>query len=414
MGSLPLDAIEPGMMLAADLHGPDGKMLLPKGVVLTASHLQSLRARGVTAAQITLGDEAGGDITVPPELLEKSEDFLAPHFFANDLGHPAIEALYGLAMTRLATALAQGRPLPAEIPPNPRAESMGDLFFRSEGGARDIVSSEVKLASFPDIYFKIRRVLDSPTSSAAQVADVISKDTSLSAKLLKLVNSPFYGLPQRIDAISRAVMVIGGQEISTLALGISAINAFKDIPPELLNMRTFWEHSVAVGVFARVLGKAAGHNAAERLFVSGILHDIGRLIIYKKLPHAAVEAIYYAKANQVPLYVAENEVIGFTHPLVGGLLLRAWKFPEPLVATVSCHHLPSACPGSIEPALLHVADIMAVALGLSPPASSMVPTLDPAAWTALGLADDALPELAEDGLAQVEDIVSAFFPAHKN
>ena len=115
---------------------------------------------------------------------------------------------------------------------------------------------------------------------------------------------------------------------------------------------------MAVGVFARVLGKAAGHNAAERLFVSGILHDIGRLIIYKKLPHAAVEAIYYAKANQVPLYVAENEVIGFTHPLVGGLLLRAWKFPEPLVATVSCHHLPSACPGSIEPALLHVADIM--------------------------------------------------------
>lgn len=402
------------MTLAADLHGPDGKMLLPKGAVLTANHLESLRSRGVTRIVIDQGEQAAADLPIPPELLEKSEAVLAPHFFANDLEHPAIEALYRLAVTRLAISLAQGQSLPAELPPNPRAESMGDLFFRAEGGARDIVTSEVKLASFPDIYFKIRRVLDSPTSSAAQVADVISKDTSLTAKLLKLVNSPFYGLPQRIDAISRAIMVIGGQEISTLALGISAINAFKDIPPELLNMRTFWEHSVAVGVFARVLGKAAGHNAGERLFVAGILHDIGRLIIYKKLPHAAVETIYYAKSNQVPLYVAEDDVIGFTHPLVGGLLLRAWKFPEPLVAAVACHHKPSACPNNIEPTILHVADIMAVALGISPPASSMVPTLEPGAWTALGLADDRLPELAEDGLAQVEDIISAFFPAPKN
>ena len=109
----------------------------------------------------------------------------------------------------LARSLAAGEPLPVDPPPHPRAESMGDLFFRAEGGARDIVGSEVKLVSFPDIYFKIRQILDSPTSSAAQVADVISKDTSLTAKLLKLVNSPFYGLPQRIDSISRAVMVIG-------------------------------------------------------------------------------------------------------------------------------------------------------------------------------------------------------------
>jgi HD-like signal output (HDOD) protein len=414
VGSLPFDALEPGMTLAADLNGPDGKMLLPKGIVLTDSHLKSLRARGVTRAVIAEEGDAPAEVSIPPELLEKSQGHVDPNFFANDLGHPAIETLYSLAVTRLATALTQGRPLPADPPPNPRAESMGDLFFRAEGGAKDIVSSEVKLASFPDIYFKIRRVLDSPSSSAAQVADVISKDTSLSAKLLKLVNSPFYGLPQRIDSISRAVMVIGGQEISTLALGISAINAFKDIPPELLNMRTFWEHSVAVGVFARTLGKATRHGAGERLFVAGILHDIGRLIIYKKLPHAAVEAIYYAKANQVPLYVAENDVIGFTHPLVGGLLLRAWKFPEALVATVAFHHKPSASPDNIEPAILHLADIMAVALGMSPPASSMVPTLEPTAWDALDLAPDSLAELAAEGLSQVEDIVNDFFPVRKN
>lgn len=413
MGSLPLDALQPGMILAEDLHGPDGKMLLPKGMVLTDDHLHSLRVRGVNQAVIA-DAAASEEPAVDPALLAQSEAHISPFFFANDPAQPVVETLYNLAALRLAKALAAGRPMPKDIPPSPRAESMGDLFFRAEGGAKDIVSSEIQLASFPDIYFKIRQVLDSSTSSTAQVADVISKDTSLTAKLLKLVNSPFYGLPQRIDSISRAVMVIGGQEISTLALGISAINAFKDIPTELINMRTFWEHSVAVGALAQVIGKAIRHGAAERLFVAGILHDIGRLIIFKKLPHAAVEAIYYARANQTPMVVAEQEVLGFSHPQVGGLLLRAWKFPEALVSVVACHHNPLACPDNIEPAILHLADIIAVALGCTPPASSMVPTLEPAAWTSLGLSVDALPDVIDDGLAQVDDIISAFFPSPKN
>ncbi len=414
MGSLPVDALEPGMILAADLKGPDGKMLLPKGATLTESHIQSLRKRGVTRAVVAEGEESPPGAALDPALLEQSAAAVSRRFVASDAAHPAVEALFDLAVLRQAQSLAAGTPLPRDLPPSPRAESMGDLFFREEGGARDLVASEVKLATFPDIYFKIRQVLDSPMSSAAQVADVISKDTSLAAKLLKLVNSPFYGLPQRIDSISRAVMVIGGQEVSTLALGISAMNAFKDIPPELINMRTFWEHSVAVGVFARTLGRAAGQGGGERLFVAGILHDIGRLILFKKLPHAAVEAIYYARANQTSLYVAENEVVGFAHPLIGGLLLRAWKFPESLVGLVACHHKPSGCKGNIEVAVLHLADIMAVALGLTPQASFVVPPLEPEAWDALGIEPKALADLAEEGLGQVDDIVSAFFPVRKN
>lgn len=416
VGRLPLDALEAGMTLASDLIGPDGNMLLPKGMTLTDSHIGSLRKRGVAGADVADGasDDASGGADIPPELMEQSAAYVFRRFLANDMSHPVMTALFETAALNQARALAAGAGLPPDIPPNPRAESMGDLFFREEGGVDDLVDSEVKLASFPDIYFKIRQVLDSPSSSSGQVADVISKDTSLTAKLLRLVNSPFYGLPHRVDSISRAVMVLGGQEVSTLALGISAMNAFKDIPPELINMRTFWEHSVAVGVFARLLGDAVGTSGGERLFVAGILHDIGRLVLFKKLPHAAVEAIYYAKANMTPLFVAESEVVGFAHPLVGGLLLRAWKFPEALVAIVTCHHKPSACPGDIEPAILHLADIMAVALGHTPPASSMVPTLEPEAWDMLGLAPERLPELAAAGQDQIDDIVGAFFPVRKH
>lgn len=416
MAWLPVDALEAGMTLAADLKGPDGSMLLPKGIVLTESHIQSLRRRGVTRADVGDGaaDAQGDAASLDPAFIEAAAGAVSRRFAANDTEFPAIATLYEAAVLHQARELARGVPLPPDFFPNPQAESASDLFFREEGSVKDLVASEVKLASFPDIYFKIRQVLDSPVSSPSQVADVISKDTSLSAKLLKLVNSPFYGLPHRIDSISRAVLVIGGQEISTLVLGISAINAFKDIPPELINMRTFWEHSVAVGVYARLLGAACGQGGAERLFVAGILHDIGRLVLFKKMPHAALEAIYYAKANGLPLYAAEEEVMGFAHPLVGGLLLRAWKFPDALVSCVACHHKPAGCKGGLEPAILHVADIMAVAMGQAPPASATVPILDVAAWEQLGLAPTRLGELAEEGFAQVDEIVSAFFPVRKS
>ncbi|WP_300154547.1 HDOD domain-containing protein [Solidesulfovibrio sp.] len=416
MGRLPVDALEPGMVLASDLMGSDGKMLLPRGMTLTDSLIGSLRKRGVVGADVAAagdGDE-GGMADIDEVLLQESAAHVARRFLAGDLSHPAIAALYEIAVQQQARALASGVPILPDIAPGPRAESMTDMFFREEGGVEDLVDSEVKLASFPDIYFKIRQVLDSSVSTSAQVADVISKDTSLTAKLLKLVNSPFYGLPHRVDSISRAVMVLGSQEVSTLALGIAAMNAFKDIPPELINMRTFWEHSMAVGVFARLLGGAAAKNGSERLFVAGVLHDIGRLVIFKKLPHAAVEAIYYAKGNMTPLCVAENEVLGFSHPLIGGLLLKAWKFPEALVAAVSCHHTPSASPGDVEAAILHMADIMAVALGFTPPASVMVPPLEPAAWDLLGLDPARLADVAAAGQDQIDDIVGSFFPARKH
>ena len=415
MAWLPVDALESGMTLAADLKGPDGSMLLPKGVVLSESHIASLRRRGVTRADVgsDVADALADVASLDPALVEASLPSVSRRFAVNDTDHPAVAALFEAAVLQQARILAAGGSLPPDFFPNPRAESLNDLFFREEGSVKDLVASEVKLASFPDIYFKIRQVLDSPVSSPSQVADVVIKDTSLSAKLLKLVNSPIYGLPQRIDSISRAVMVIGGQEISTLVLGISAMNAFKDIPPELINMRTFWEHSVAVGVFARLLGAAAVQGGAERLFVAGILHDIGRLVLYKKMPHAAAEAIYYAQSNGIPLYAAEEEVMGFSHPLVGGLLLRAWKFPDALVSCVACHHKPASCKGSLEPAILHVADTVAVALGLAPPASSIVPILDAAAWDRLGLAPERLIALVEEGLGQVDEIVSAFFPVRK-
>lgn len=409
--------IEPGMVLAADLTDSGGRVLLPRGVTLSEDHIRVVRQRGASSADIVEDGDAAGvaDLAaLDPALLARAEEYAAHFFRCSDLSHPAEAAIFGLAVARLARLLARGGELPVEPDLDPTAENMRDLFFRAEGTAADLVRHEVRLVSFPDIYFKIRQVLASPTSTARQISELVSKDTALSARLLKLVNSPFYGFAKKIDSIDRAVMVLGGNEISTLALGVSAMAVFKDIPPELITMRGFWEHSIACGVQAKVLGKAVGKMPSERLFISGMLHDIGRLIMFKKLPHASTEAIYYAKSNAMPLFEAERDVIGFDHALVGSLLLEEWKFPESLVANVRWHHAPSEVSESLEPAVIHLSDVLAVALCRTPRGSTMVPPLDHAAWERLGLEPEALIASAEEADREIEDIQAAFFPPGKS
>ncbi len=411
MAKLHIDEIEPGMVLATDLIGPGGMLLLPKGLILAEGHIESVRRRGVTEADVDVEGDGAPDqaAALDPELLKEAEEYVAPFFAFSDMELPATVQIYKIAVNYAARRMASGNRPPKLPPVNARAESMGDLFFRAEGTAESLVRDEVTLATFPDIYFKIREILDSDVSTARDIADMVGKDTSLTAKLLKLVNSPFYGFPKKVDSISRGVMVIGGNEISMLALGISAINAFKDIPPELMNMKDFWVHSVACGTCAKALGAAIGGPPAERLFVAGMLHDIGRLVLFKKLPHAATEAIYYAQANLMPLYEAERDVIGFTHAEVGSLLMREWKFPDELTRIVKCHHEPLTSQDKTEAAIIQVADMLAMAMGYTPRGSVVLAALNDEVWRLLKLPPERLPEIAETAESQLSAIMSAFF-----
>ena len=179
---------------------------------------------------------------------------------------------------------------------------------------------------------------------------------TLASKLLKLVNSPFYGLSSRVDSIERAVALVGARELSTLALGITTINFFKDIPSELVDMRSFWRHSLSCAVFCKLLADFA-KLPRERMFIAGLLHDAGRLLLFKDLPYASVQAMIHARSNMLPLPEAERDIFGFTHAQVGERLLTEWKFPEAIVAAVGQHH--DAGSGiAAEAAAVQVADIL--------------------------------------------------------
>lgn len=224
----------------------------------------------------------------------------------------------------------------------------------------ELVAKNLKLVSLPEICIQVQEMADSPHSTAESIGEVISTDTALSARLLKIVNSAFYGMPSRIDTISRAVNLLGMRELKNLTFAASAAEVFSDIPPDLVDMAGFWQHSIYTGLVARQLAQDCHVLHAERLFTAGLLHDVGRLLIYIKLPEQAAQAEIMRQESERHLCDIEDELLGFDHTEVGYALLTEWKLPPNLCATIRYHHRPQdAHDAHLESALLHIADIVA-------------------------------------------------------
>jgi putative nucleotidyltransferase with HDIG domain len=256
---------------------------------------------------------------------------------------------------------------------------------------------------------QINSTIEKPNSSANDIAKVISRDTGLSARLLKIVNSPFYGFPSKIDTLSRAVTIVGTKQLSTLAMGLNIINVFNNIPSDLINMQSFLEHSIVCGIISRILASYKNIQNSERLFVAGLLHDIGRMILYNSAPVHAREALIKAKQFNSLLFKTEQETLGFDHTQIGGLLLKKWKLPISLENIVKYHHTPQKSQNPLEPAIVHLADIMTNALGMGSSGERLVPPLDPDAWELIDLSTNILALIINQMDRQVEETFQLLF-----
>lgn len=415
MGLVNIDDLHAGMILESDLIGPNNRFLLPRGAALDPAHIRMLKAWGVAEADVSGVSreqaQALAEAELSPETLTRAKAELAPFFSRADLDHPAMREIFRLSALRW----ARGAPAECSLPPldscAPPAPDLGpenDVFAKGKGSPASLVQSEVELSSFPDIYFQINEVLQSPRSSASHIADVVGKDTSLTAKLLKLVNSAFYGFPAKIDTISRAVAILGTNELTTLALGISVAEYFADIPDRLADMKGFWKHSVACGVLARILASARVGLSEERFFVAGLIHDVGRLVMFKRLPFASTQALLLSRSTRTPLREAEQEVLGFDHAAVSGALLKAWKFPATLELPVRHHHAPAKAMNPLEPSIIHVADALAIAMQYGGSGSIYVPPLQEKAWETLGQGPAVLAPAMAQADRQICEILRAF------
>ncbi|MGC1953534.1 MAG: HDOD domain-containing protein [Gammaproteobacteria bacterium] len=261
------------------------------------------------------------------------------------------------------------------------------------------------LASPPEICATVFDLLRSPTASARDFGEVISRDPNLTARLLRMVNSSFYGLPTSVDTVSRAIAIIGNRELHSLMLAVTAAISFANIASTLVNMDTFWRHSVYCALLSRALARRCRVLHPERLFVLGLLHDLGSLVIYRRVPQLAAQLLEQAQGSEQALYHLELEQLGFSHADVGGLLLRRWSLPETLQQAVQYHHNPADAPNVVmEANIVHIGDILANCSELG--AFSEQPAAEhcvaPQTWQALGLSEAQISPQALIGEAGLQ------------
>lgn len=278
-----------------------------------------------------------------------------------------------------------------------------------------LVQKTKVISSLPLVYTRVQEAVNDPHSSNRDLANIISEDPGLAARLLRMSNSPFFGFASKIDTINRAVTVIGTKQLCDLVLATSVMRLFHGVSPELVCMESFWRHSVACGVAARILATYRREPNVERFFVAGLLHDIGRLIIFMQIPEIALKVLQEAHSRAALLYEVESEMLGFDHAAVGGALLTQWWLPEHTVEAVAHHHRPSDSPNEhIDAALVHIADLIVNAMCIGTSGERFVPPLDLRAWERIGLPVSVLAPTLTQLERQYSEAISVIMPETGN
>ncbi len=405
MGIIAVDQLKQGMVLAEDVVDINSRLLLKKGGTVEPKHIRMFKMWGVGEVQVQGAVEAdadagaGGDRAHIEEVARRTGE----RFRLNDLNHPVIKQLFAqsvLHRSRNGGATAENIPIP--VPE-------GDATRVSAGDIRErLRRTEIKLPEIPSIVYELNDIIADPFASADDIAQVVSKSPSLASLLLRIVNSAFYGFPGKIDRISRAVALIGSKEISSLALGISTMRLFDEIPREIIDVRAFFKHSLACGILSRILAAHLNIGHTEQLFVAGLLHDIGRVIVFKYFPRESVFMLAEARSSGKRLYDVEFDTLGCRHTHVGRDLFRKWKLPYSLENGICFHHTPTRAQRVNRAAVVHLADLCAHALGLGASGEHVVPPLDETAIQALRLGPGGLKAVITQTLHQLEYLENAF------
>jgi HD-like signal output (HDOD) protein len=212
------------------------------------------------------------------------------------------------------------------------------------------------LVSLPDALIRLNALIDDPNTRIADLAEVILCDPGLSARLLRLINSAYYGLPNRVDSIPRAINLIGQRTLRDLVFASSAVNLFDGLPPEQINMDRFWLHSIACGATARLLARRKRLMNADRLFIAGLLHSIGKLVFYSQCSDQYRNVLDRVERGECDLLTAERRVFGFNWVELSAELVRAWRLPDYLRMAVAYQLRPTQAPEyRLETWIVHIA-----------------------------------------------------------
>lgn len=207
-----------------------------------------------------------------------------------------------------------------------------------------IIGGIRNLPTPPIVFEQIQKVINDPNASSAKVAKILGEDAAMAVKVLKLTNSAFYGLSREVESVKHAVTIIGLEAVRNLVLSASVLNMFKSDNANKEFHEEFWRHSLATAMAARLVAQKYKNGTffnPDPAFTSGLVHDIGKIVICCFLPkeHAKIMDELRSKPDLL-VYEAEQNVLGFNHAHLGSHLIISWKLPDRMAEAIAFHHNP--------------------------------------------------------------------------
>ena len=265
---------------------------------------------------------------------------------------------------------------------------------------RRVVEKITSLPTLPGIITHITRMLETPNVTASDVGKEIAKDQVLSAKVLKLVNSGFYGFSQPITTIPHAMVLLGFNVVKTLVLTTSVLDMMSQ------SMIGLWEHSLACARTCGIISKHLDMPEPEEVSVSGLLHDLGKVVMQQNLTEEIDAVTKLVRDKDMLFYEAEEKVMGVTHANIGGWLLQKWQLRSPILEPISHHHeFHPVRTNADRTAVVHLADILVRAEGFGFGGDRKVPVVSPEALNLLQLSVEDIQEIMHAMNDQLSDII---------
>ena len=326
-----------------------------------------------------------------------------------DTNTPEMARLLELATLELANKFAQKKDSPDRysILTKPVPPPTEEEICAKPASKKAMLAAGAKIGTLPTIFYSLLDAVNNRYSSSADIAAIITKDPALSAKLLRLINSPFYGLRNPVVDITRAVTIVGNGPLVMLTMGTVLVSSFKKVPTSLLDMRSFWMHSIATGVFARVLANRLHLPNPEHFFITGLLHDIGRLLIFITPPSCALHLIMESNRRLMPMQELEAQMLGFSHEELAGEFLHSWNCPATIIEAIVNHHKPLSPTATMADTILPVANTLASAMGYGSSGTFFVPPVDYLTFTLAGVTPGILPAILDEARQVITTMSSA-------
>ena len=267
----------------------------------------------------------------------------------------------------------------------------------------ELIEEITELPTLPQVATRLMDLLDDPNTEAPEINRVMARDPALAGKILKLVNSAYYGLANKVSSLNQAIVILGFKTVKSVALSASVMGLFKGPSQQgRFDRRRFWEHSIACACVGRLVARKQKSFDPETAFSAGLLHDIGKLVVQHYFPAQADAVVEYAEEHGCSYIEAERAVYETTHAEIGHWLAAKWGLPRELVGAIGYHHALQEAPDKALVAVIQFADYLSKVKGLGAPGSAETPELKKEVWSLLDVDKPDLPELVNTINQEIE------------